>query len=73
MVVEALLIAIFLPEERADTYRHKEIRSTDRLAYPVPLSWTVPCIDESTNLRVVTETQHIPPGQDRDIIRTNTH
>jgi hypothetical protein len=34
LVVEALLI-IFLPEERADTYRHKEIQSLDRPTYSV--------------------------------------
>ena len=39
LIVEALLNHL-LPEERADTYRHKEIRSTDRLTYPVRFSWS---------------------------------
>ena len=39
LIVEALLDHL-LPEERADTYRHKEIRSTDRLTYPVRFSWS---------------------------------
>jgi hypothetical protein len=41
--VEALLIYL-LPEEQADTYRHKEIRSTDRLTYLVPFGWS--CLAE---------------------------
>jgi hypothetical protein len=44
VVVEALLIAIFLPEERADSYRHKEIWSADRPAYSVSFSWS--CLAE---------------------------
>ena len=41
--MEALL-TIFLPGERADTYRHKEMRSTDHLTYSVRFSWS--CLAE---------------------------
>jgi hypothetical protein len=41
LVVEALLI-VYLPGQRADPYRHKVIRSTDRPAYSVRFSWSLP-------------------------------
>jgi hypothetical protein len=34
LVVEALRIAIFLPEERADTYRHRKYDG--RIVLPIP-------------------------------------
>jgi hypothetical protein len=40
--------SIFLPEERANTYTHKEIRSTDCLTYSVRFSWS--CLAEPFQL-----------------------
>ena len=43
LVVEALLVAVFLPEERADTYRHGKYDR--RIVLPIP-SFGWPCLAE---------------------------
>ena len=66
LIVEALL-AILLSEERATTYRYKEIRSTDRLSCSVQFSWSCradisPAVlytAEVYDLRIATDTQPI--------------
>jgi hypothetical protein len=60
-------LTISLPEGWPDTYRHKEMRSTDRPTYSVRFSWS--CLAETfqlcptqlkyTNLRIATETRPI--------------